>query len=52
MRRPPGDFFAWVACESGQSRALRRFLEEQWQLDGDSLKSAGYWKHGVADFHD
>jgi len=52
MRRPPGDFFAWVACESSQSRALRKFLEEQWQLDADSLKTAGYWKHGVADFHD
>lgn len=52
LPRPPGDFFAWVACESSQSRALRKFLEEQWQLDADSLKTAGYWKHGVADFHD
>jgi NADPH-dependent ferric siderophore reductase len=52
MPRPPGDFFAWVACESGQSRAIRHFLEEHWQLDADSLKTAGYWKHGVADFHD
>jgi NADPH-dependent ferric siderophore reductase len=52
MRRPPGDFYAWVACESSQSRALRKFLEDEWQLDADSLKTAGYWKHGVADFHD
>jgi NADPH-dependent ferric siderophore reductase len=52
MTRPPGDFFAWVACESGQSRAIRHFLEEHWQLDSESLKTAGYWKHGVADFHD
>jgi NADPH-dependent ferric siderophore reductase len=53
-RRPrlPGDFFAWVACESGQSREIRRFLEDEYQLDADSLKTAGYWKRGVADFHD
>jgi NADPH-dependent ferric siderophore reductase len=50
--RPPGDFFAWVACESAQSRAIRRFLEEEYRLDADSLKTAGYWKRGVADFHD
>jgi len=50
--RPPGDFFAWVACESAQSRAIRRFLEEDYRLDADSLKTAGYWKRGVADFHD
>ncbi len=52
LPRPPGDFFAWVACESAQSRAIRRFLEESYQLDVDSLKTAGYWKRGVADFHD
>lgn len=52
LTRPPGDFFAWVACESGQSRAIRHFLEERWQMDADSLKTAGYWKQGVADFHD
>jgi NADPH-dependent ferric siderophore reductase len=50
--RPPGDFYAWVACESGQSREIRRFLEDEYQLDADSLKTAGYWKRGVADFHD
>jgi len=50
--RPLGDFFAWVACESAQSRAIRRFLEEDYRLDADSLKSAGYWKRGVADFHE
>jgi NADPH-dependent ferric siderophore reductase len=50
--RPPGDFFAWVACESGQARTIRRFLEEDFRLDADSLKTAGYWKRGVADFHD
>jgi len=50
--RPRGDFFAWVACESAQSRAIRRFLEDDYRLDADSLKTAGYWKRGVADFHD
>ncbi len=50
--RPPGDIFAWVACESSQSRAIRHFLEEDYRLDADSLKTAGYWKRGVANFHD
>lgn len=50
--RPPGDFFAWVACESGQSRAIRRFLKDDYRMDPDSLKTAGYWKRGFADFHD
>jgi NADPH-dependent ferric siderophore reductase len=51
-QRLSGDFFAWVACESTQSRTIRRFLEDEYRLDADSLKTAGYWKRGVANFHD
>jgi NADPH-dependent ferric siderophore reductase len=52
LARPSGDFFAWVACESAQSRAIRKFLEDSYRMDADSLRTAGYWKRGVADFHD
>jgi NADPH-dependent ferric siderophore reductase len=52
LARPSGDIFAWVACESAQSRAVRKFLEDSYQLDADSLRTVGYWKRGVADFHD
>jgi NADPH-dependent ferric siderophore reductase len=50
--RPSGDFFAWVACESAQSRAIRKFLEDVYRLDADSLRTAGYWKRGIANFHE
>jgi len=49
---PRADGYLLPAEESGQSRALRGFLEEQWQLEADSLKTAGYWERGVADCQD
>ena len=50
--KPLGDVFAWVACESVQSREIRQALLGEYGLAEDALKSAGYWKRGVADHHD
>jgi NADPH-dependent ferric siderophore reductase len=52
LARPSGDFFAWAACESAQSRAIRRFLEGDYRLVADSLRTVGYWKRGIAGHHD
>jgi len=50
--QPMGDVFAWVACESAQSRQIRHALLLDFGLADESVKSAGYWKRGVADHHD
>jgi NADPH-dependent ferric siderophore reductase len=49
---PKRDVYAWVATETTASRALRHYLLSDLGVAEDSIKTAGYWKQGVADHHD
>jgi NADPH-dependent ferric siderophore reductase len=49
---PPGDGHAFVACESGMSKALRQHLVEQRGFNPEWVRAAGYWLFGIADAHD
>ncbi|MBZ9656502.1 siderophore-interacting protein [Phyllobacterium lublinensis] len=49
---PQGDCYAFVAGESGISKAIRDHLVEQRGFNGEWIKAAGYWLRGVADAHE
>jgi len=49
---PEGDAYAFLAGESGASKALRAFLVEQRGFNPEWIKAAGYWLKGVADAHE
>jgi NADPH-dependent ferric siderophore reductase len=49
---PPGEFQAWVACESGVARALRQALVERKGANPRWLRAAGYWQRGAAGVHE
>ncbi|KPX07361.1 Siderophore-interacting protein, partial [Pseudomonas syringae pv. coryli] len=44
MEMPEGKLYAWVATESALSRKLRRVLLDEFGLEEDFVKAAGYWK--------
>lgn len=46
LEMPEGKLYAWVATESGLSRKLRRVLLDEFGLEEDFVKAAGYWKLG------
>lgn len=48
---PLGDGFVFVAGESGEMRAVREVLEQRGQRR-DWSRVTGYWKRGIADFHE
>ncbi|MGI4847116.1 MAG: siderophore-interacting protein [Janthinobacterium lividum] len=48
----PGDYCAWVGCESSDSKALREFLLGQRHANPDWLKVKSYWRRGAADGED
>ncbi len=48
---PEGDVFAFVAGEAGDMRSVREVLERRGQRREWS-RVTGYWKRGVADFHE
>lgn len=47
-----GEGFAWVACESDTAKRLRRILVDDKGLSKKRVKAAGYWKRGLASYHD
>lgn len=49
---PPGDIYAWVACETNAAKALRAHLVEQRGVQKQWIKAAGYWRLGSADSHE
>lgn len=49
---PEGSGFAWVACEAGQARELRRHLRVDRALPKAWTKATGYWRLGTANHHD
>ncbi len=46
---PPGDGYAFVACEDAAARALRRLLVEDRKLDPAFVKVYRYWLRGAPD---
>jgi len=52
LQLPPGDGYAWVACESDAARALRQLLVEERGLAKSRVKASGYWKRGSANTHE
>lgn len=48
---PPGEYHAWVACESALARAIRAQLIAR-GAHPKRLKAAGYWRRGAAATHD
>jgi NADPH-dependent ferric siderophore reductase len=49
---PAGEGFAWVACESDTAKRLRRVLVDEKGLAKRRVKASGYWKRGLASYHD
>ncbi|MDB5622758.1 MAG: siderophore-interacting protein [Devosia sp.] len=46
---PPGEAYAYIACESGISKAMRAQLTDQRNWNPEYIKAAGYWLLGTAD---
>jgi len=44
LEMPEGKLYAWVATESGLSRKVRRVLLDEFGLEEEFVKAAGYWK--------
>lgn len=49
---PEGEGLIWGAGESGMMQMVRRILVQDKQHPKEALRIAGYWKRGVADFHE
>jgi len=49
---PPGDFYAWVACESLVAKALRAQLIAEAGANPKWMRAAGYWRRGAVSIHD
>ena len=49
LEMPEGKLYAWVATESGLSRKLRRVLLDEFGLEEEFVKAAGYWRVAGAD---
>ena len=49
---PPGDFHAWVACETGVAKAVRAHLVVERGAQPAWTKAAGYWRRGSVATHD
>lgn len=49
---PPGDFHAWVACESSAAKALRAHLVDERGAHPKWIRASGYWRRGSVATHD
>lgn len=49
---PGGNYYAWVACESLQAKALRRQLIAEHGANPKWIRAAGYWRRGAVAVHD
>jgi NADPH-dependent ferric siderophore reductase len=52
LKRPAGDFYAWVACESLIAKALRHQLLAELGANPKWMRAAGYWRRGAIAVHD
>lgn len=51
MARPwlPGRVAAWVAGESGTTKAIRRYLKQERNVPKEDLYASGYWQIGLTE---
>lgn len=49
---PDGDCYTWIAGETEEVRAVRKYLIEERGLNKAWMKVAGYWRRGAAGVHD
>lgn len=49
---PKGDYFAWIACESGIAKRLRSILVEERGANRKWVRAHGYWRRGAVAVHD
>jgi len=49
---PPGEPYAFVACEGNRAKDIRRHLLETRGLDKRWVKASGYWRQGAVAVHD
>jgi len=52
LKLPPGDFHAWVACESAAAKALRAHLVGERGANPKWVRASGYWRRGSSATHD
>lgn len=52
LELPAGRGYAWVACEAGAMRRIRRHLLTVHGMPSDQMVTRGYWKLGEADHPD
>jgi NADPH-dependent ferric siderophore reductase len=52
LKRPAGDYYAWVACESAIAKALRRQLIADHGANPKWVRAAGYWRRGAVAVHE
>jgi len=52
MKFPAGDYYAWIACESLQAKALRQHLIAEHGANPKWMRAAGYWRRGAVAVHD
>ena len=45
----PGEFYAWIAGESGMIKSLRRYLVSELGIDRTRVAFMGYWRLGKAE---
>ncbi|XID75763.1 siderophore-interacting protein [Alkanindiges sp. WGS2144] len=49
---PEGDFHVWIAAETNVARQLRKVLVEDYGINKNYIKAAGYWQLGKSDTHE
>jgi len=52
LKKPAGDFYAWVACESLVAKDLRRQLIADFGANPKWMRAAGYWRRGAVAVHE
>lgn len=52
IKFPAGDYYAWVACESLQAKALRQHLIAEHGANPKWMRAAGYWRRGAVAVHE
>jgi len=52
LELPAGRGYAWVACEAGAMRRIRKHLQEERGIPASQLVTRGYWKLGQPGYPD
>ena len=52
LQLPAGEYFAWIACESGAAKQLRGVLVDERGANRKWVRAHGYWRRGAVAVHD